>query len=239
MDMPEQMTEALLSTVPYGSELCMHQVFGRSVANWKVWKCNRMPDLVLEAMQAQSSFRWPLWPVETKAVGLEVPDQKLPFCVAPDIDGHPIDDEESDGEAVGGQSGFQYDAVTLLKFLRFQSMLKPGTDVRSAFALAVELSGHDPEPVLDTEVTKVPSLRTLQRTLVRLDITMMHWARHLWNNGYQAAMSLMADSSEQNKIDLFCQRADYLALHPTDRVGEQHIDVTRRFQRCIVGLSVL
>ena len=89
-------------------------------------------------------------------------------------------------------------------------MLRPGTNVRSALLLAAELSGRSE----DLSGLRVPAKETLRRAEVKLDLALMLWSRQLWNNGYQAQSCLLADSSEQNHYDFFCQRMDSLEVPP-------------------------
>eukprot|EP00972_Heterocapsa_arctica_P056551 8347563-Heterocapsa_arctica.AAC.1 len=101
----------------------------------------------------------------------------------------------------------------MLLFLELGRYLVSTANMAKVLEIVAKLFGLDWNIVKLT--VKVPARRTLERSLVTLDMLSMHWSRGCWKNGYTMAASWQAaDSSTQNHYDYFCQRCDSLVLPP-------------------------
>ena len=74
--------EKVLRSTVAGTGQTLQQLVGPPCCQWQVWKCNDIHASLTNAMRAQSQFRWPLFPADARAVGIDVPDQQLPFAAA-------------------------------------------------------------------------------------------------------------------------------------------------------------
>ena len=150
------------STVMGCGGTTLTRMVGPGCRTWLVWKCNDMNVWLMNLMLSQSQFTWPLYAPDAKHLGLDVPHQPLPFSTM-----HTKPDTDSDSEASGtsdtpsdphGKSRQdRFEAPTLIKFLKFNAMLKPGTNVRSALALAAELMGDSPAVVENPNMFDIPA----------------------------------------------------------------------------------
>ena len=181
---------------------------------WRRWGVLKYPGLPATAtlsllkptLSARSPFRLPLWPSESSALGFDLGPPMLPCQVPSFLPDPEEDDGEEDDDAEGASDDEKYDILkykpeTMLTWLKFSRMLKPGADVREALAVAAELIGADTEAVRDPSRFRVPSQSTLRRATIQLDCCMMGWSRFMWAHGYQAQMCLLADSSEQGRVE--------------------------------------
>ena len=97
----------------------------------------------------------------------------------------------------------------MLLLLKLQGLVRGSQqDLRDVMDAAAELLGLDPEPIKDPAQFEIPNTRTLQRSMVKLDMTMMLWQRHQWHHGLRMATCFLADASQQGREDYFCQRMD-------------------------------
>ena len=239
--LPVGVREAIADSTVCSMGTTLTHMVGPSCLTWLVWKCNDMNIWLSQLMVSQSQFTWPLYPIDAKGLGLKVPHQALPFSTM-----HTKVDTDSESEASdtweehGKSKQKRFEAPTLLKFLKFHAMLKPGTNIRSALALAASLLGDDPTFVENASVVDIPAKNTLRRAQVKVDLSLMLWSRHLWGHGYQATTCLLADSSEQNHYDYFCQRSDSIEIPPNLKDDERaQLDVRLHFRRSILPLAVV
>ena len=247
MAVPEAVSQDILSSKVVGIGQALQEIVGPSCRRWLLWKCNDINATIMTAMQNQCQFKWPLFPAVARTLGLEVPDQPLPFTVAhtrpegdavnDEAESDITDDDDEEGGFVKKQTS---PAATMLKFLRFRALLRPGSHLREALAIAADLLGCDVTKVQDPSTFRIPDNDTLRRGLVKVDCGLMLWSRHWWNHGYRAATCLLADSSEQSHYDFFCQRTDSLEIPPKLKLEDRvQLDETRHFRRSILPLGVL
>ena len=196
-------------------------------SKWKVFKAEIIAQTIQESMRREESFRWPMFPSALQGLGLDALSDTLPFH--PPLPAEPeggaeaeAEDEgdfdhdevvDSDDDAADRKQGRRIEPpLVLLKYLRFRSFLRSSEQslLRGALELAGDILGMDPELVRD-RVRGIPHRTTLERAQLKLDMLMMHFSRWQWHNGMQGAVSLMADSSEQKRVDFFMQRSDVLA----------------------------
>ena len=254
--LPGSALDVLACTTVRGCGQPLSTVEGLGFFKWPAWLCGKdLPPFVRAAMETRSRFRWPVFPGEVHHLGLKLADPPQQFHVC-----HYLRDVGSDSEEAGSESegsggreeeasqerrgapnfhGSRCSPARLLKFLELKALLRPGASERQALALAAELLGQDPNPVLDPQAFAVPARQTMMRASIKLDMGVMLWSRHRWRKGYHAASSLMADTSEQHHHNYLCQRMDSVVVPyglPTHQ--QRQLDIGQCFRRAVLPLGV-
>jgi len=256
--LPGSALDVLACTAVRGCGQPLSTVEGRGFFKWPAWVCGKdLPPTVRAAMETRKGFRWPVFPGEVHHLGLKLADPPQQFHVCHYLRDGGSDSEEAGGSESDGSVGSEGEAsqegrgapnfhgskcspARLLKLLELKALLRPGASVRQALALAAELLGQDPKPVLDPHAFSVPSRQTLMRASVKLDMGVMMWSRHQWRKGYHAASSLMADASEQHRHNYLCQRVDSAVVPDGLPTHQQRLlDIRQSFSRAILPLGVL
>ena len=205
-----------------GRDETLEGMVGCQCRRWSVLKYPGLPvaatlSHLVPLLSAGVPFRLPLWPSESSALGFSLGPPTLP-CQVPSFLPEEEEKEESDDDGSEDASDDEnaskdlYTPEAMLAWLKLSRMLKPGANLREALAVASELIGADTGRVRDPSCFRVPARSTLRAATIQVDCCMMAWSRYLWAHGYQSATCLLADSSEQGRVEFFCQRSDTVVI---------------------------